>query len=97
MAQVNLGQVVPDIEIIEVADGKKIKFTTLTQEVETKIKDGVDGTSPISTLTVTGNTLTVKIVDKEGTKTATCAKGTTVYYTNTQPSNVTEVGSVWIG
>ena len=102
MAQLNLGQVVPDIQITEATDGKTIKFTTVAQEVETKIKngidgvDGVDGVSPIATLSVTGDTLTVTIKDKEGTKTKTCAKGTTVYYRDTQPTNVTEVGTIWI-
>ena len=93
MAQLSLGQVVPNVQITEETDGKTIKFTTVTQEVETKIKDGV---SPIATLTSTGDTLTVTIVDEEGTKTKTCAKGTTIYYTDTEPGAGTEVGSVWI-
>ena len=46
MAQLNLGQVVPDIEITETSDGKNVKFTTLTQEVNTLIKDGKDAISP---------------------------------------------------
>ena len=96
MAQLSLGKVVPDIEITEVIGGKSVKFTTATQEVETTIKDGIDGVSPISTLTSTGDTLTVTIVDAEGTKTVSAAKGTTIYYTDTEPENITEVGSIWI-
>ena len=46
MAQLNLGQVVPNIEITETSEGKNVKFTTLTQEVDTLIKDGKDAVSP---------------------------------------------------
>ena len=98
MAQLSLGKVVPDIQITDETDGKTIKFTTATGSTQTKIKDGVDGVdgvSPIATLNVTGNTLTVSITDKEGTKTKSCAKGTTLYYRNTDPG-ASEVGTVWI-
>ena len=39
MAQINLGQVVPDIEITETSEGKNVKFTTLTQEVNNLLLD----------------------------------------------------------
>ena len=95
MAQVTLGKVVPDIQITDETDGKTIKFTTATGSTQTKIKDGVDGVSPIATLESTGDTLTVTIADKEGTKTKTCSKGTTLHYRNSDPG-ASEVGTVWI-
>lgn len=95
MAQITLGKVVPDIQINDETDGKTISFTTATGSTQTKITNGVDGVSPIATLESTGDTLTVTIVDKEGTKTKTCAKGTTLHYKNSDPG-ASEVGTVWI-
>lgn len=97
MAQLNLGQVVPGIEITETSDGKNIKFTTLAQEVETSIKDGVngvDGVSPIVTMSSTEAKLSITVVDAEGTKTKTVEKGMTVYYQDTEPTPTDTV--VWI-
>ena len=95
MAQINLGQVVPDIEITETSEGKNVKFTTLTQEVDTLIKDGKDAVSPVITMSSTASELSITVVDAEGTKTKTVEKGMTLYYQSTEPT-VTDT-AVWIG
>ena len=94
MAQINLGQVVPDIEITETSDGKNIKFTTLTQEVNTLIKDGKDAISPVVTMSSTASELSITVVDAEGTKTKTVEKGMTLFYQDTEPTATDTV--VWI-
>ena len=94
MAQINLGQVVPDIEITETSDGKNIKFTTLTQEVNTLIKDGKDAVSPVVTMSSTASELSITVVDVEGTKTETVEKGMTLFYQDLEPT-VTDT-TVWI-
>ena len=97
MAQLNLGQVVPSIEITETSDGKNVKFTTLTQEVNTLIKDGVDGkdaVSPIVTMSSTASELSITVVDAEGTKTKTVEKGMTLFYQDAEPTPTDTV--VWI-
>ena len=94
MAQLNLGQVVPDIEITETSDGKNVKFTTLTQEVNTLIKDGKDAVSPVVTMSSTASELSITVVDVEGTKTKTVEKGMTLYYQDTEPT-VTDT-TVWV-
>ena len=94
MAQLNLGQVVPDIEITETSDGKNIKFTTLTQEVNTLIKDGKDAVSPVITMSSTASELSITVVDVEGTKTETVEKGMTLFYQDLEPT-VTDT-TVWI-
>ena len=94
MAQLNLGQVVPSIEITEIANGKNIKFTTIAQEVETSIKDGVDGVSPIVTMSSTASELSITVVDVDGTKTKTVEKGMTLFYQDTEPTPTDTV--VWI-
>ena len=94
MAQINLGQVVPDIEITETSDGKNIKFTTLTQEVNTLIKDGKDAISPVVTMSSTASELSITVVDVEGTKTKTVEKGMTLFYQDTEPMPTDTV--VWI-
>ena len=94
MAQLNLGQVVPNIEITETSDGKNIKFTTLTQEVNTLIKDGKDAVSPIVTMSSTASELSITVVDVEGTKTETVEKGMTLFYQDTEPTPTDTV--VWI-
>ena len=94
MAQINLGQVVPDIEITETSDGKNIKFTTLTQEVNTLINDGKDAISPVVTMSSTASELSITVVDAEGTKTKTVEKGMTLYYQDTEPTATDTV--VWI-
>ena len=83
MAQLNLGQVVPNIEITETSDGKNIKFATLTQEVNTLIKDGKDAISPVVTMSSTASELSITVVDVEGTKTKTVEKGMTLFYQDT--------------
>ena len=95
MAQLNLGQVVPDIEITETSDGKNVKFTTLTQEVDTLIKDGKDAVSPVVTMSSTASELSITVVDAEGTKTKTVEKGMTLYYQEDEPTVTDTV--VWIG
>ena len=97
MAQLNLGQVVPNIEITETSEGKNVKFTTLTQEVDTLIKDGIDGedgVSPIVTMSSTASELLITVVDAEGTKTKTVEKGMTLFYQDTEPTPTDTV--VWI-
>ena len=94
MAQINLGQVVPDIEITETSDGKNVKFTTLTQEVNTLIKDGKDAISPVVTMSSTASELSITVVDAEGTKTKTVEKGMTLFYQETEPTPNDTV--VWI-
>ena len=94
MAQLTLGKVVPDIEITEVDGGKSVKFTTPTQEIETTIKDGEDGFSPIATMSTTSALLTISIKDAEGTKTQTVEKGTAVYCQSEEPLSDDVV--VWI-
>ena len=94
MAQLNLGQVVPDIEITETSDGKNVKFTTLTQEVNTLIKDGKDAVSPVVTMSSTASELSITVVDVEGTKTKTVEKGMTLCYQDTEPTPTDTV--VWI-
>ena len=94
MAQLNLGQVVPDIEITETSDGKNIKFTTLTQEVNTLLKDGKDAVSPVVTMSSTASELSITVVDVEGTKTETVEKGMTLFYQETEPTPNDTV--VWI-
>ena len=94
MAQINLGQVVPDIEITETSDGKNVKFTTLTQEVNTLIKDGKDAVSPVVTMSSTASELSITVVDVEGTKTETVEKGMTLFYQDLEPT-VTDT-TVWI-
>ena len=94
MAQITLGQVVPDIEITETSDGKNVKFTTLTQEVNTLIKDGKDAISPVVTMSSTASELSITVVDVEGTKTKTVEKGMTLFYQDTEPTPTDTV--VWI-
>ena len=94
MAQINLGQVVPNIEITETSDGKNIKFATLTQEVQTLIKDGKDAVSPVITMSSTASELSITVVDVEGTKTKTVEKGMTLFYQDTEPTPTDTV--VWI-
>ena len=94
MAQINLGQVVPDIEITETSDGKNIKFATLTQEVNTLIKDGKDAVSPVVTMSSTASELSITVVDVEGTKTKTVEKGMTLFYQDAEPTPTDTV--VWI-
>ena len=94
MAQLNLGQVVPNIEITETSDGKNIKFTTLTQEVNTLIKDGKDAVSPVVTMSSTASELSITVVDVEGTKTKTVEKGMTLFYQDAEPTPTDTV--VWI-
>ena len=94
MAQINLGQVVPDREITETSDGKNVKFTTLTQEVNTLIKDGKDAVSPVVTMSSTASELSITVVDAEGTKTKTVDKGMTLFYQETEPTATDTV--VWI-
>ena len=94
MAQINLGQVVPDIEITETSEGKNVKFTTLTQEVNTLIKDGKDAVSPVVTMSSTASELSITVVDVEGTKTKTVEKGMTLFYQETEPTPNDTV--VWI-
>ena len=94
MAQINLGQVVPDIEITETSEGKNVKFTTLTQEVNTLIKDGKDAVSPVVTMSSTASELSITVVDVEGTKTETVEKGMTLFYQDLEPT-VTDT-TVWI-
>ena len=94
MAQLNLGQVVPNIEITETSDGKNVKFTTLTQEVNTLIKDGKDAVSPVVTMSSTASELSITVVDVEGTKTKTVEKGMTLFYQDTEPTPTVTV--VWI-
>ena len=95
MAQLNLGQVVPNIEITETSEGKNVKFTTLTQEVNTLIKDGKDAVSPVVTMSSTASELSITVVDAEGTKTKTVEKGMTLYYQEDEPTVTDTV--VWIG
>ena len=94
MAQLNLGQVVPNIEITETSEGKNVKFTTLTQEVNTLIKDGKDAVSPVITMSSTASELSITVVDVEGTKTKTVEKGMTLFYQDLEPT-VTDT-TVWI-
>ena len=94
MAQINLGQVVPDIEITETSEGKNVKFTTLTQEVNTLIKDGKDAVSPVITMSSTASELSITVVDVEGTKTETVEKGMTLFYQDLEPTVTDTV--VWI-
>ena len=94
MAQINLGQVVPDIEITETSDGKNVKFTTLTQEVNTLIKDGKDAISPVVTMSSTASELSITVVDVDGTKTETVENGMTLFYQDTEPTPTDTV--VWI-
>ena len=94
MAQLNLGQVVPNIEITETSDGKNIKFATLTQEVNTLIKDGKDAVSPIVTMSSTASELSITVFDAEGTKTKTVEKGMTLFYQETEPTPTDTV--IWI-
>ena len=94
MAQLNLGQVVPNIEITETSEGKNVKFTTLTQEVDTLIKDGKDAVSPVVTMSSTASELSITVVDAEGTKTKTVEKGMTLFYQETEPTPNDTV--VWI-
>ena len=94
MAQLNLGQVVPNIEITETSEGKNVKFTTLTQEVNTLIKDGKDAVSPVVTMSSTASELSITVVDAEGTKTKTVEKGMTLFYQDLEPTPTDTV--VWI-
>ena len=94
MAQINLGQVVPNIEITETSEGKNVKFTTLTQEVNTLIKDGKDAVSPVVTMSSTASELSITVVDVEGTKTKTVEKGMTLFYQDAEPTPTDTV--VWI-
>ena len=94
MAQINLGQVVPNIEITETSEGKNVKFTTLTQEVDTLIKDGKDAVSPVVTMSSTASELSITVVDVEGTKTKTVEKAMTLFYQDTEPTPTDTV--VWI-
>ena len=94
MAQLNLGQVVPNIEITETSEGKNVKFTTLTQEVNTLIKDGKDAVSPVVTMSSTASELSITVVDVEGTKTETVEKGMTLFYQDAEPT-VTDT-TVWV-
>lgn len=94
MAQLNLGQVVPNIEITETSEGKNVKFTTLTQEVNTLIKDGKDAVSPVVTMSSTASELSITVVDVEGTKTKTVEKGMTLFYQDAEPTPTDTV--VWI-
>ena len=94
MAQINLGQVVPNIEITETSEGKNVKFTTLTQEVNTLIKDGKDAVSPVVTMSSTASELSITVVDVEGTKTKTVEKGMTLFYQDAEPTPTNTV--VWI-
>ena len=76
------------------SDGKNVKFTTLTQEVNTLIKDGKDAVSPVVTMSSTASELSITVVDVEGTKTETVEKGMTLFYQDLEPT-VTDT-TVWI-
>ena len=76
-----------------------LKFSDLTNSEKAEIKgeNGEAGVSPVVSLESTATELTISVVDAEGLKVKTCAKGTTIYYTDTVPIGVDEVGTVWIG
>lgn len=94
MAQINLGKVIPSIEITDTGDGKNVKFTTETQSVDTTILNGADGFSPVVTMFTTTSAVTISIQDAEGTKTQSVEKGTAVYYQESEPTSDDAV--VWI-